>query len=533
MVKISMFKNKKAPQNEVNSEETFSLTSFDIPVIKEEPAPMVQVQEPAPLPLEADKPSEQPKEKGPNVLWAKILVAMIIGFVSVLGLYKFVDYLNMPKVLFSSVVESTYHDFLSILNTIGNDTLYRALSMNSYEISVDSKVVSSNLGSSEEHLEEVLNTLKYISNVKVDRSAGTVNANTRGMKDNVEKFTLNYIENERKKYVNIPLVHDQYIEMKNDIDVIKFSPELGKRVLDQLKSEFSSLLEEEKFSFKNVSIGVNGKTVDCLRSSYKFDSGKMNILVDRLYNAIKMDDVSYVFLAYMLGMDTKGLDAKFEELKSNLGLSFDGIYEISAYTRRDNKEPVRLELYFVDKSSGSVEKTVSYSRDNGYLGFEIKRDSSGDSLTIKGNLDGMFTVSLSSNGNVSNLTLRSKGNGKEGAISIVDSSNETKFEAKFFYNLESTSNSSHSVGMEIELKDYEMNGGAVYKISSDALIKEMRSIAKPEDITNSIGIEEYETETGTSLSEKFKTMLRNISIGDIQPPQVFTSENSGEIPTQE
>ncbi|HBA37576.1 MAG TPA: hypothetical protein DCY94_02525, partial [Firmicutes bacterium] len=235
-----------------------------------------------------------------------------------------------------------------------------------------------------------------------------------------------------------------------------------------------------------------------------------------------------------LGLDTNGLDKRFEELKKYMGLSFDGVYELSSFVNRDNNEGVKLELKFIDRSNGqSIDKSFSLVRESGFIGFEKRAGDVISSISIRGNVSNTFTIQKTDAESVYNFTLRNKDGKREGALSIVGkSTNETKVEATFSYKIDKTTNTSYTMESSLELKNYETNGGAVYIIDSSIIINGKNEVEASRKIEDSITLDAYEKEANVVFSEKFKSMMRSISIADIAPPQVFTPEMSGNVPSQ-
>lgn len=524
-----MFKNKKEEENEV--EETFSLTAMMPPVIdpvmRESDAPSEKTKKQEKAKKVKTKKIKTPKDDKPNVLWAKISVVVIIVFVSILSLFKLVDYLNMPKMRFTNMIETMYFDMKSVLETIKNDSLFGALNMDGMDISIDSRVIESNIPE-EARLKDVLGALQFSSNIEVDRSKNYIKGVMRAYKDDVEKFNLTYIKDEQNKYISIPNIYNRYIELGNGLDISNVNLDVANKILEILKSNISSNIENMKIESKEEAIGLNGKTVDCLKSTYRFSKVEMLGVFDRIYNAIKNDEKVYTALAKVFGIDTKELDKRIEEIKEEWSQALE--FEISAYQNKETSENIRLELYYVDKSTDAdVEHTIAYNREFNYKSIEIKEGEKSSSISIQGDLEGTFNVIVEVDKNNYTLVMKPSEEGKIGAISVIDkkTGNEVN-NVKFSYTLENKSNT-YSIKSTVEINTGSDDTDAYYKINSTALVSNRGSIQSKEFITDSIKLEEYEEETNSSLKIKFKDMLNGISIEQEIPelPTVF-DENAKE-----
>lgn len=519
-----MFKNKKGTIKQEKSEEaqeTFSLTSLDIPVMREETA------------SSTDKTLDIVKEekpKKPNVLWARILVTILILFAAILSLCKLVELLNMPKVRFATMIDSVYKDLSDMFDVIDKENLFNVLSNDNYEISIDTDMIVSNMSKEDAHLENVLNDLKYTSTIRVDRASGYLGASVSGLKNASMKFNLDFLEKEHKRYLNIPNMYSSNIELENNLDFIKFNSILVKRAIGTIKNSLVGDLENRKIESGEQSIGLNGKTVDCRKGTYVFTRSEIIDFLDKIYNSLKNDSTSYAFLSSLFGGGENILEEKYEKLKNDLGIYSGQEYKLSTYTKKDTDDGVKLELA-VSFGNGQ-ERTLSLNREFSYKSVELRNGNEVKGISLQGNLDKTFILNILGDKTSYSITAKPSENGKEGALVVVSrESNETLGEMNFSYTLKQESNTGYSMGCTFEYKDYTDNNGVSYKTDSKILIN-IGSVRQGDIPRNSVSLKEYEDSTNSTLKKEFRKMLSNISLEEVPNEPIEPVPEQPEVPDQ-
>ncbi len=463
--------------------------------------------------------------KKPNVLWAQILVVLILAFLTVLGLYKFVNFLDGPKNKVITMLNTTNNDFKEIISIIEKNDLYTALYANSLEINTDTKLTASHLNTKNPRLEEVLNKLSYISNVKLDRETNTGILSLNASKDNTDKFKVEYIDKNNRLYLKTSLLNDEYLELENsEFNLKELTMKDTKYLLDFLTPRILNILENAKFTSTEEAIALNERTVDCEKTTYSMSSSEFISTIENLKNEIKTDSVVYYYISRLLGINASELDMKIEEYKRIL--SNYTTFEISVYNRLSDNEGVRLELKTINQENAK-EATLSYSKSDNFKVVEYKKDNKVKvSVNLQGTLGKLYTLLIIHGDKQTTITTKKENDETIGKISSINRENSSAiYDCDFSFMIKSPSTTTYSISWTVDLTLHKEKD-ELYKINSSSLVNTDINITS-RDITSKMTLENYLKENNLELEAKIKDTLANIDVSDqpVEPTIDPTTED--------
>ncbi len=514
-------KNKKEKkENATNQNEVFSINNEEqITPTNVASTPKVEI-----------KKKNTPKK--PNVLWAKILVVLILTFLTVLGLYKFVNYLDGPKNRVITMINSTNEDFKEILSIIEKNDLYTALSASSLEVNTDTKMTVTHLNTKDPRLENVLNKLSYISNVKLDRETNTGILALNASKDNTDKFKVEYIDKNNHSYIKTELLNDEYLELSNGKFNLKaLTMKDTKYLLEFLSPRILNILENAKFTSTEEAIALNERTVDCEKTTYSISSTEFIGIIEHLKSEIKTDSTVYYYISKLLNINASELDIKIDEYKRHL--SDYTTFELNVYNRVSDKEGVRLELKGINEQNAS-EAILSYNRSDNFKVIEYKKDNKTKfSVNLQGTLGKLYTLLIVHSNKQTTITTKKENDETIGKISSIDRENSSAiYDCDFSFMIKSPSTDTYSISWTIDLT-FHKKEEEIYKINSSSLINTDVKIST-KDVTSKMTLENYLKENNLELKTKITDSLSNIDVSD-PPIEPIIDPTTGEPtePTQD
>lgn len=422
-----------------------------------------------------------------SVLWAKILVVLLLFFMGFLGLYKLADYLNRPKTLFYSVVETTYGDFKEIMDKFKSNDLFKVLTNEGVEIHADVDFDSSNLKDEFTGLESIINSLDYTADISLNKKEKYVGMTLSIKKDGTERLTSSYVDTDYKNYLSIPTILEGWTELDfGSINLDALSPDGNLYVAEIIKSELLNLLDDEEFTSKEEAIAVNGRTVDCKKSSYVLQGSEISAFIDRVIEKIKQNSITYYYVADLLGVQASEIDTKLLELKSGMGIQATSIFTFSAYTKKDTDEAVRLEMERQNSTAGQMgDIKLSYTKDSSYMRLEYTKDDIVNSIELKGDLNGTYELDIRDSQYETTFVKENRDRATNCAIKVVTAANkENLYDGTFTYTLTPQASSAYSLAIVFELDSYS-NGEAIkHELNVDAIVNtniKINKIAVPND----------------------------------------------------
>jgi len=507
-------KNKKenkentAPQNEVfsmNNEPQTTPTNVD-------PTPKVETK----------------KEKGPkkpNVLWAQILVVLILTFLTVLGLTKFVHFLDGPKNKVITMINTAHTDFKEILSIIEKNDLYTALSANSLEVNTDTKMTATHLNTKDTRLENVLNNLSYISNVKLDRETNTGLVTLNASKDNTDKFKVEYIDKNNRLYLKTSLLNDEYLELANgEFNLKALTMKDTKYMLEFLSPRILNILEDAKFTSTEEAIALNERTVDCEKTTYSMSSAELIGTIENLKTEIKTDSIVYYYISKLLNINASELDIKIDEYKRIL--SDYTTFELNVYNRLSDKEGVRLELKAMNEQNAK-EAMLSYSKSDNFKVVEYKKDNRVKwSVNLQGTLGKLYTLLIIHSDKQTTVTTKKEDDETKGKISVINRENSSAiYDCDFSFMIKSPSEGTYSISWTVDLTLHKAKD-ELYKINSSSLVNTNINITS-KDVTSKMTLEDYLKDNNLELKTKISDSLSNINLNN-EPVEPTVDPATGE-----
>lgn len=430
--------------------------------------------------IKRTKVPKEPKEKTkPGVFIAKILIFFIILGTIFLGLYKLILHLDEPKTIFYSALNDIFDDFSTVMQELSIDDLWK-ISSTGVTINADVELEASNLKNEKAGLEEIVNSLAYTFDIDLVRPESYGNISVKLLKDDEKKMTTTVLLNKEKSYLSMDNLFRGWYELNLDPRLLAIEPEKNTVLAEIIKKELETLLDDEKFTSNVEAIAVNGKTVDCKRSTYELSGEEITSAFDRIGASIEQNSVAYYYVAQLFGVNASEVSAKLAEVKKNLNFQMNDFYYFSTFVRLDSKEAVRLEL--IEKDSRAVENSKSvftYVLDQSYRRIEIVYDEDTIAFEVKGNLTGIYDMSLENSSYTTTLTKSKKEKMTKLVASIVDSTNkESIVDMTFQYTLDHQSSSVHKLVLAGDLKTYENGETILHKIKTEALINSNVKIEK-------------------------------------------------------
>lgn len=448
-----------------------------------------------------------PQENKKNTLWAKILVVILIFGVLFLGLYKLAIYLEKPKVLFYSVIDTTINDLQTLYSSIKSDELFKALNDKSLELSTEADLKFKGLPSQYKDYEDFFSSIALVSSIKIDKDEFYAENDFKTKKDGQEKLNLNFIRTDYKNYLKSEELYDKSIELNNSFGLELFDIDKTIALIDIIKKEIEKKLVDDRFIMSEEAIAVDGQTIDCKKSSYIFTGKEMSELIDDVIESIKSDRNTLGYVLNLLGVDEEELETRIIEFKAKLNLSETSEFEFSAYTKTTTDEAIRLEIDFsYRKDAGYKASQITYTKDSDYLSVDVKIGNDEVGLEFSGKMDSKFQIRLKTFEQSGTIDVeRSKTNAK---IEIDFSNKDDKSPVlKGIMNLdiEEESSSTYSIMLDGELDIYnELEKTSVY-INGKSLLNSGVNIKKTK-VGNAINQDELGEEKENILN-KFRNIL--------------------------
>lgn len=467
--------------------------------------------------INVNKLKENNKEKvqikNKNVLWAKITIIILVATISILGLFKFIDYLNKPKTLFYNAVENMYSSFNTIMEKVKNIEIYNLLSSNGVEINSDIKINATGLYGEYQDLDDIINQLTFNTKTEIDKKHSYINFNLIMSKDDTVKSNINIIDDEFT-YLKISDFYDSFIKLdfkELNLDVI--DPNNNMILIEILKHNLLDFLKDERFSFEETTIAINETPVNCNKSTYSLKGSEILKLLSEMITSIKNNTYTLDYISKIFGIKANQVENKLNSLVNDLKINSDTIYNISAYTKTSTDEGVRLEIAFdkiIDEEENQV--LIAMNRDINFLGLEYTFNNIVESLELKGSLDSSYNIIIKNKSNTINITGTNKSNENSGIIkSVENSSKKTNLEGSFSYTLKSNSNNNYSLSYNVEYSTTESNETANIKLNASSKIKTDVKIEKLA-VKNAKEQKDYEKEKDSNLKTDIIDYIKNLNL---------------------
>lgn len=505
----SMIENKKEPDSTL---EAYSMptTEKDKPIKKEKTKKEKKQKK-----IKAPKVPKTPKEKEPfGVIMAKIVVFLIVTSTILLGLYKLTLHLNEPKTMFYTLVSDVYDDFSLLMDKLQTEKLFSILSSNGVEINADVEIEATDLKDEFAGLESTINSLAYSTTMKLIKDEGYLETTTRLKKDDVERLNSSRVLNKNKNLFSAPNLFEGWYESTFNTTLISFNAEKNLVLAQIIKNELQTALDEEKFSATEEAIALNGKTVDCEKSTYTFSGDELISSIDRITEAVSKNSIAYYYVAQLFGVNASEINAKMNEFKTKLNIDKNDTYELSSYMRKDNNVGVRFEL--VSKTNQNLE--FSYTLDDIYRKIEYRSGRDTNIVEVKGNLEDSATIIVEDQNYVVTLVKSDREKMTNCAINVVTAgAKENVLDVSFQYTLTEESTSVHRLAVGGEVKNYKNGKTTAFKIKSNALINSNIKVDKM-NISNNGSTHSFGENDKTTLRTNFANFLKNLDTPPVEPP---------------
>lgn len=457
--------------------------------------------------LSEPKNEVTPQAKNKNTLWAKILVVILIFGVLFLGLYKLAIYLEQPKVLFYSVIDTTISDLQTMYSSIKSDGLFKALNDSSLEFSTETDLKFTGLPSQYKDYENFFSSLALVSNIKIDKDEFYRENDFKIKKEDQEKLNLNFIRTDYKNYLKSQELYDNSIELNDSAGLELFDVDKTIALIDIIKKEVEKRLADDRFVTIEEAIAIKGQTIDCKKSSYTFTGKEMKELIDDVIESIKSNRNTFDYVLNLLGIDEDDLETRILEFKAKLNLSETSEFEFSAYTKTTTDEPIRLEIDFSYlKDSGYKASQISYTKDVDYISIEVKIGNDEEGIEFSGKLDSKFQIRLNTFEQTGILDVERE---KNKAKIDLDFSNKNDKSAvlkgTIDLDIEEESSSTYQIKFDGELNVYSEKEKTSVDINGKTLLNSGVSVKKTR-VNNAI--REYELgEEKETILNKFRTIF--------------------------
>lgn len=470
-----------------------------------------------------EKTSSLKKEKKKNVLWAQILVVVLLIAVVGLGLYKLVDYLNKPKTLFYSVIESAYSDFASIANRAKDDPYNKLLNSGGLEINSDIKMTFSDLPSDFADMGAILNSLTYKIDVKIDKNNNYSNTSMQIGNGTANILNIMLVDENYKSYIKIPELFSRFIELDSlSINLDAFDLEKNVYIGDIIKYELLNMLDDERFVSSTEAIAINGKTVDCKKSTYAFTGKEVSTFIDNVITSIKNNSNAYYYLADLYGVNASEVDVKLQDLKDNLNIKEDAQYVLSAYTKATTDEAVKLELNFTTTiEEETAEVSLAYIKDLDYKAIEYTENDETNMFEIKGDLDKSAELVLRDSASTITATMVKSEDTTSGTIKVVTLENkETQLEGAYSTTVTKESSTTYKTSSVVDFTVYQNDEKMSVKFESSSLVNGNVKVDKV-DISDSIKLDELtEEDTNTIFSNLMAVIINLYPVYETESPVI-------------
>lgn len=461
-----------------------------------------------------EKKSKKEKKEGTkNVLWAQVLAVLLVAFVIVFGVFKLIDFLNKPKTLFYTTVETVYSDMNSLMSKLKGDRLYGLLLSNTNEINANLTMQIKNPKRKFEKVANVLNSMTYKALIELDAENKYLGGELSFKMGSDEKLKGTFIDEDYNRLLNIPGVTNEFLALDTSrINIEAFNPDKNIYLFDIIKYELLKILEDDQFTSEDVSIAVNGKTVDCKKSTYVFDGQELIDLVDNIIASIKTNSNVYYYLGDLYGVKASEVDVKLAELKASLGILPASKYALSSYTKIASDEAVRLELSFYKSSgTGSMETVLGYNRESGYQLLEYREGSKVESIELKGSIDKNIEATIKDGTNVTIVVYNTDGKTITGSIQVAtEQQHLSVLGGSFSLAIGEEVGGTFSLKGDVEFTTYHQEADTKYAIGIDAIWNKNVKVNKKTG-EGTIKLSTMKKEDRDKLLEDFYALLESFA----------------------
>lgn len=306
-----------------------------------------------------------------------------------------------------------------------------------------------------------------------------------------------------------------------NINIDAFDAAKNVYLLDLIKNELINILEDEKFTSEETSIALNGKTVDCKKSTYTFTNAEVSLLIDRIISSIKTNSMVYYYVAEIYGLNASELDSKLVDFKNKLSIKSTIEYEFSAYTKASDDETARLELKYTKKERDiSGEVVLAYNRDLDFMSLENIVNDNMNSITLNGKLEGDYNLIIKGSKNIYGFAHKRSDNRVDASLKVTNRENENvEADIKYNYDLKESSSNAYSLTSTVDITLYEDNKDKNFKITSNSIINGNSNIKKT-PVDDYVELESYLKNNNTTFRNLFINTYKSISLEDpiIEPP---------------
>ncbi len=509
-----MFKNKK--EKVTDKTETFNFDTINTPPF----APTKEIK---------TVKKVKKKNEGPNVLWARILIAIIIVFTLFLSFYKFVDYLNKPMELFNSVVEKTYADLSNTLANIQQNELYKIIKMNKLSIDSDIKLEIDNLDEKYDKIKENLNKLSFTSNIAVDNATNYKDITLLGKINDVEKVNATFIEDNKKNYLNIKEIDERFISLGNSkLNYLAFDAVKTQNIVEVIKPDIHLALSEKDFNNEQALIALNNKNIDCNKISYNISKLELATMLNKVITVLNSNSISIEYIAKLYGIQTKNVEDTLSTLFKNVFyLNEASEYILAAYTNKENDSPVRLELSYKD-ALGNLQTIFGYNMAENYKKIDYLHNGSNKSIIINEMVNAK-NISILGYQYTITVACQKKSDDISIALKVIDyQSGDNILDINVSQGIEAQKNDLYALSTVIDITDYKLSKEPSYSFNISSLANGKTPIEK-KTYKNEVKLESFTKEKKASLKNIIKDMVENLEenpiidspIEDIPTPDIF------------
>lgn len=381
------------------------------------------------------------------------IITSISILVVLLGITVWYFYYHKPYTRFQYALNIVEKDIDKHRDNYNQMDLVNIFNKDNLEINSDIKVNASNLVGELKGLDDILNSLAYRSNTRINKPSNYLSFKLKMSHESIEKMNLNYLQSNNSSYIKSSSLGDDYIELDRSssidflLDLIQIS--------SSFKDFKNKLIKTKRLKTINTTITINNKEFECQKIIY--------------------------------------------DLSDNV------ITEISAFIDRKNNTPVRLEFLSEDGSR------FSYNVIDNYSEIVTLKDEDRQSISLMGSLSYKFLLTVEEKDYTLVISCSPNSGHTEGTITKLNKEGIKLFDCNFTYSLENAMSSLSSLSVNLNFKLYEQDEVGTLDLNISSLLNSDLTIDEitPKDI---VSIHEFEEKNSKDLKTYIIDYVKQISL---------------------